>query len=78
MSHPSSTESPSERIEAFDAIAQRRMIVRDGVLYTADLLTRNGSSLSNVSVWSRDKVWLADPDDDGKIEVLTRAPVGRP
>jgi hypothetical protein len=50
------------------------MIVRDGVIYTADLLTRNSASLSNVSVWSRSKVWLADPDDDGKIEVLMRAP----
>jgi hypothetical protein len=63
----------TERVEAFDAIAQRRHIERDGVLYTADLLTRNGGSLSNVSVWSRDKVWLADPDDDGMVEVLIRS-----
>lgn len=66
----------SERVEAFDAIAQRRLVLRDGVLYTADLLSRNGSSLSGVSVWSRHKVWLADPDDDGMIEVLVRAPEG--
>ncbi len=66
-------EPATERVEAFDAIAQRRKMERDGVIHTADKLTRNRSSLSGVSMWSRDDVWLADPDEDGMVSVLCDA-----